>query len=322
VIFIVLVSKSASAIGLDYTCTTYKSLALLLFPQLLRVISAALIRLLRPPLPLLVSHHHKRYDTMASPSLFSSSSTAAVSLTAKPVGTKTIEWDGELYEFSEPRWCSREDECLANFDAKVKIDQAIANSSDFPEEQRKLQELREPPREFLSQQHANKGAWKLQLRNLDDNDGGLYLVVYRKRQNQGVVSWQFKFGMSAHCFDRVMEQPHSFAARVMTMEEIREMVPVTLVELVKSKELPALVFHEDHESYTEDFIRMQLCEMVHACCRDCSTNTVCERLVELPSLKVREAVAERTDFLPEHIEFMRGIEDGAVKTQLSWPTLP
>jgi hypothetical protein len=65
---------------------------------------------------------------------------------------------------------------------------------------------------------------------------------------------------------------------------------------------------------------MQIGEMFLACSRDCSTKTVLECLVDVPSLKVSQRVAPKA-FTPEAVDFMENIQDGGVFCFGTWPTL-
>ena len=102
---------------------------------------------------------------------------------------------------------------------------------------------------------------------------------------------------------------------------MEKLVSQEIIAQIKELDLPGMVFHEDHSDTLDHLIRMQLCEMFLACSRHCATNTVCERLVQLPSKKVRHTLAI-PKFSQKAIEFLKGTPDGGIYCQLTWPTLP
>jgi hypothetical protein len=68
-------------------------------------------------------------------------------------------------------------------------------------------------------------------------------------------------------------------------------------------------------------IRMQVCEIYFACTYTCVTKTVGERLVQLPSARVCEAVEPHT-FDSNAVKFLKEIPDRGIYCLLTWPTLP
>ena len=222
-----------------------------------------------------------------------------------------INWKNKDYDLAEPSLCSLED-CLNHLESKVRIHAAIANAGD--NDKATLGQLQCLLEKFLRAQfhQMGTGKWKWQPRNLTANLTGVYLVVY---PDGGV-----KFGMSFNCQMRVQRQGCLYAAMVMKLQDMREIVSQELLSQVKKIGLPGLAFHDDQEGKLDDLITMQLCEMCLACTRECVTATVGERLVQLPNVRVCKAVAPHT-FEQEVVDFMQGVPDKGVFCLLSWPTL-
>ena len=123
------------------------------------------------------------------------------------------------------------------------------------------------------------------------------------------------------CRRRVMRQPRiKLASLIMGVDEVRKLIPQDLVSQIKNLELPGRVFHPDHDEKLEDLIAMQLLEMLIACCFVCVTGTVVERLTQVPSEKVQEAVARRS-FSAAILAWIASIPDGGVHCITTWPTL-
>ena len=72
------------------------------------------------------------------------------------------------------------------------------------------------------------------------------------------------------------------------MDAIRNFVTDEDVLHLKNLCLPGLCFHPDKHEKRDDLIRCQLAEMAVACCFDCSTSIVGERLLQVPSQQIRE----------------------------------
>lgn len=121
-----------------------------------------------------------------------------------------------------------------------------------------------------------------------------------------------KIGMSFQCKTRVGQQGKRFAARLLNQTDLPKLVPNDVVQSIQDLELPGIIFNRVHEE-TEQVppIQMQVCEMFLACSRDCVTNTVCERLIKLPSPKVF-GLLEDVSIPEEAVDFMKNIPDGGV----------
>jgi hypothetical protein len=209
------------------------------------------------------------------------------------------------------------EEYLDRFDSKVRIRRAIEDAGH--DDKLKLKQLETLLKNFLEAQYnqirsEDTEDWKWQLEELTQTKptAGIYLLVYRN----GTV----KFGMSFNCQERVKHQTFSYAAMVMDLSQMQEIVSKELLSQIKELGLPGLSFHEDQEGRLDALITMQLCEMLLACTRECVTATVGERLVQLPSPRVCEAVAPH-EFGPAAVEFLQNIPHKGVIGLLSWPTL-
>lgn len=94
-----------------------------------------------------------------------------------------------------------------------------------------------------------------------------------------------------HRQTRVKDQPHKLALGLMDEEDMINFIAQEWVDKIKALQLPGLVFHADHNQYLETLIRMQLSELYFATSYQCNTERVGERLVQLPSQRVRDAIA-------------------------------
>jgi len=127
--------------------------------------------------------------------------------------------------------------------------------------------------------------------------------------------------MSQRCLDRVKSQPKKVALFALNIQELQQKVSRDLVQAIQDLKLPGISFHQDHSSFQEALILMQLGEMFIACSRQCATNTVLERLVELPSQRVCQLIAPSRKIPPEAIAFLDNIQDGGVVCFGTLPTL-
>jgi hypothetical protein len=107
----------------------------------------------------------------------------------------------------------------------------------------------------------------------------------------------------------------------MDKEDMINFIAQEWVDKIKALQLPGLVFHADHNQYLETLIRMQLSELYFATSYQCNTERVGERLVQLLSQRVRDAIALPT-CNPAAVEFLRDIPDNGVCPALTWITLP
>jgi hypothetical protein len=156
------------------------------------------------------------------------------------------------------------------------------------------------------------GLWKpchWKPRDLIGNDPGIYALVY--------ANGDIKIGMSFRCKSRVERLAYTMAVRIMDLDEIIHHVPQDLVDQIISLELPGLTFHKDHEDgHLEMLVLMQLSELKLATIYDCVTNTVGERLVPLPSSRVRKSI-DSPQFGQNAIDFMKNIPDKGVSCLLT-----
>lgn len=141
---------------------------------------------------------------------------------------------------------------------------------------------------------------------------GIYMIV----DTHGRI----KVGMSMSCYERVMQQEHSYAARLWTLDQIEMIVPDEVVDAIMDLELPGLVFHPDHIQDTGTVIRLQLAEAVMTSLYKTKRGPLCERLFQVPSATAIAALTPPV-FSDNAIEFMRGIRDGSMNGFFSWPTL-
>ncbi|KAL3937225.1 MAG: hypothetical protein SGARI_002213, partial [Bacillariaceae sp.] len=116
--------------------------------------------------------------------------------------------------------------------------------------------------------------------------------------------------MSKQVRPRTNDQNFVKAWVMLSKPQLKELVPVKVVEALKALKLLGLQCHLDHIEYCQDdVIRMQLCEGFLACYRECVTNTILERIFEVPSTSVRRSMKEPTAFPKNGIEFMHGFGD-------------
>ena len=89
--------------------------------------------------------------------------------------------------------------------------------------------------------------------------------------------------MSHHCRDRVKRQVPKYAALLMNLSEMKRAVNDKWIQAIKDLHLPGLAFHPDHKDKLDALIRIQLCTMYWACSVKSTTNTVAERLTQVPN---------------------------------------
>lgn len=221
----------------------------------------------------------------------------------------------ETMTMVEPATVSLE-ECLRNLDAKLHHQEFQQSTKYSHDEKEKLREARRLLREFVTTQYNHKrGAlWEWSLAVIPSADvPGVYYLQYRDGSN--------KIGMSIQCAPRVQEQPHSLARLIMNFEQATNAIPTTLVQAISALELPGLHFHEDRQMEKEILIILQVCELFFACSRQCNTNTVGERLFQVPSDKVNCAIHPSPTIPSQAIEFLENIPKGGVVCLLSWITI-
>ena len=221
----------------------------------------------------------------------------------------------------------------------------------------KLTALRQSLIDFMVDECSKEGEgrWKWNPRTLIGNDEGVYTLVHRQSKggtdsvedidDLDCVDYldsvedmddveatedsdtkeenheQFKVGMSHHCRDRVNRQGPKYAAILMNLSDMTKAVGDEWVQAINDLHLPGLAFHPDHEDKLDVLIRMQFCEMYWACSVESVSNTVAERLTQVPNDIVQRATAVH-NFGTNEIEFMRLMNDGDTFCALSWPSLP
>jgi len=78
-------------------------------------------------------------------------------------------------------------------------------------------------------------------------------------------------------------------------DDMAAFVPQQLVDQVLALELPGLAYYNDHQVKRETLARMLLSELSLTCTHECATNTVGERLVQLPSARADNNNVNRID---------------------------
>ncbi len=151
----------------------------------------------------------------------------------------------------------------------------------------KLQELKSICQDFIKKQYEKQleSSWLHKVTDLKNNQPGIYIIIYD--------SGRFKVGMSHNCLDRVDRQGEKFALLALTLEDLKRLIPTKFVQAIKQLNLPGITFHQDHASYHDALILLQLGEMFLACSRDCGTQTVLERLIQVPSKRVSKLIAPK-----------------------------
>lgn len=227
----------------------------------------------------------------------------------------TVKWNGEVHSLSEPAVVESVDQCIANLHAKL-VNRINPGEPANPAEASMRQNLVGLLEEFIRAQYSHadmRDVWEWKPRSLVNDTPGIYGMVY--------PGGSIKFGMAFHRKTRTGRQSGSFAALILDLADMEKLVSEEVVAAITSLGLPSLVFYKDKVAHRKTLIRMQVCEMFLACSRSCATNTVCERLMQLPSDAVRQAV-QQLKFPPNAIEFMSDIPDGGVFCVFTWPTLP
>jgi len=223
-----------------------------------------------------------------------------------------IHWKGQNFTVDEPRLLSKED-CLRNLQTKMfdKIQVTLRSLKLTKKHELLLVSLTR-----LVDEIYDSGGWEWTVSKLDHNDAGVYLIGYD--------DYSIKIGMSFHCRNRVGQQGKMFAATVMTVEDMKQKIPRRVVDEILSLRLPGLVVHEDHTEELQTLIRMQLCELFLACSRACVTNTVGERLVQVPTLEIQRIIEPVSSYPTEAVTFFQDeeIPDGGMHNITTWSTFP
>ena len=172
---------------------------------------------------------------------------------------------------------------------------------------------------WATKQYRDGVQWNPVSLKFSDKDG-IYILRYS-------ISGGLKFGMSFRAWSRVKEQnteenPVQYGAKLFDATQAKAMVPQHIVDEIVALSLPGLWFHGDHEGHLCDLIRLQLVELFLACYYTCVTQTVGERLVQLPSTHVRSITQETLPALPDGArEFLADMGDGDAWCIHTWPTL-
>ena len=213
----------------------------------------------------------------------------------------------------EPKRCSLA-QCKRNIRRKLRIGIAMRCAATNREKAklRLVQQLLEDWIVSKYNKSANAALWRPRKVQYDEPVG--YGVKKRNGLN--------KFGMSFNGTRRTNKQDHTGAYLLMGVDDMVEFVPEDVVNEVKSFELPGLIFEDDHTIHLDTLIRMQLCEAYFATVYKCTTDTICERFMQLPSPKARDALSIPPPFSDEAIEFMEDIPDNGIFCVFSWKTLP
>jgi len=160
--------------------------------------------------------------------------------------------------------------------------------------------------------------------DVDDEDEDAMVDGIAAAKDDPDVCKKLKVGASFLCKDRVARQGHSFAALLMSMDEMHlavNTVDGSIVDAIKQLKLCFLQFNANHEDRLTDFIVMQICETVLACSYQCVTKMVGERMVAIPSQKVLDAILPH-ELDPRAVNFMRDIPDDGIFNIFTWATLP
>lgn len=158
--------------------------------------------------------------------------------------------------------------------------------------------------------------------NLTEKKRGLYCGWNE------IVPDKHKYGTSNRPLARAKkDQPvYRMFASLMTYHDLESFVSADLVSSIKALGLPGLYFHQGRQDELDVLVRMQVTEIFFACAYHCFTETVGERLVQLPShdvvmacstSDVKVALSE-----PKHAN-ARSFFDKVGKAHFvgTWPTL-
>ena len=149
---------------------------------------------------------------------------------------------------------------------------------------------------------------------------GIYELFRDMSSND--LAKQRKFGMSFSCHSRTSQQPNEFVSKLMDRNDIRNLLSSSpgIIDTIIGLGLPGLAVHDDYMDEIKDLISMQLAEGFWACSYHCVTMTILERLVELPSQAVRDAIAV-PNFSTDVLDFFHCGPIAGTQGLFGWPTL-
>ena len=144
-----------------------------------------------------------------------------------------------------------------------------------------------------------------------------------------------RVGMSMRCRTRTSSLIHTCSFKLMDRADVWEIINHSdvgvigngngngnVVDAIMDLQLPGLIVHNDHNDFVKDLIVLQLAEGFLACYYQCITMTILERLVELPSKAVSDAVAVPV-FGRTVVDFVRCQQEtvDGIQGLFGWPTL-
>ena len=235
---------------------------------------------------------------------------------AGPNSLHEIPWKSKVFHHTSPNKAGSKQAMESNFRRTVHIDKAVAAALDNDKE--KLALVQKAIEEFIDEQydrHDRDEVWQWKPTRLKTKSGrGIYFIVYK--------NGKIKVAMSLFdCYRRVHQQNGVvYAGLLFDIETLREIIPDSVVDAIEALSLPGIQGDADHRKLIRDLIRLQLAEAVMATFYPTATRTVCERLIQVPSQSVLDALTP-PKFCKSAIEFMMGLEDGGVFCLFSWPTL-